>query len=628
MFQGSTAITLRAGVIAAALLRPAYATTIVVSNDSDVLNGNITSPAALIANPGSDGISLREAFRAIQDASGPHTITFDPALRGHTIRPAVVLNVVQNDIAILGITEPDGSPAITIDGSDATAIVMFIRASNVVVSHLRFVRTRPTFAISIRAGATGGSTIAPPHLDNIEITDNVFDNSALPNCNPCDAISLGMERQASNAEIDSVTIARNTVTDFTGNADGVLIVANGTSNLIHDIVVSDNRFVNTTFAVELVPAATSGSVIRAVQIVRNTFVGGVQPVNLNVFGSDARASTDNAIYGTWIASNVLANSRGPAIVLLGGATNAIGNRVTNTTIANNMIYGSTTFGGVAVIAGRTGGRLNRIDNVLVVNNTIYNNVGGGVLVNDDPERTSGANTHSGVVVLDSIVVGNPNSPTDSSRKDFAGLTAGQVSYSVVSQSGFGEGAGNITADPQFVNAAQGDFHLQPTSPAIDAGNSSGATLTDLEGNRRIDIPGVTNRGAGVVPFHDIGAFEFGSAPATAASVTVVASGPLTNRTIALTLTPPTTVLDQTGSVFVAVVPADAQRNAVSCDSISEAYSGRLDAELHIPVSADGNDFSGLVGAVVYAGYGIGPTPAAACTDMLNYSTIEAVYTIN
>jgi hypothetical protein len=46
-------------------------------------------------------------------------------------------------------------------------------------------------------------------------------------------------------------------------------------------------------------------------------------------------------------------------------------------------------------------------------------------------------------------------------------------------------AGNISADPRFV--ASGDFHLQSSSPSIDAGNSGAPSLpsTDLDGKPRI-----------------------------------------------------------------------------------------------------------------------------------------------
>jgi hypothetical protein len=60
------------------------------------------------------------------------------------------------------------------------------------------------------------------------------------------------------------------------------------------------------------------------------------------------------------------------------------------------------------------------------------------------------------------------------------------------------GAGNITQDPQFVDRANGDFHLASTSPCIDAGITQPWMIgtQDLDGNPRVS-------GASV----DIGAYE-------------------------------------------------------------------------------------------------------------------------
>jgi len=44
------------------------------------------------------------------------------------------------------------------------------------------------------------------------------------------------------------------------------------------------------------------------------------------------------------------------------------------------------------------------------------------------------------------------------------------------------GPGSISADPHFVNAAAGDYHLQPSSPCIDTGNPDPA-YNDPDGSR-------------------------------------------------------------------------------------------------------------------------------------------------
>ena len=71
--------------------------------------------------------------------------------------------------------------------------------------------------------------------------------------------------------------------------------------------------------------------------------------------------------------------------------------------------------------------------------------------------------------------------------------------------------GNISVNPEFINAAQGNYELNFNSPCIDSANGALAPLTDLTGAPRYNDPavliknGVTNVN-GVYP--DIGAYEF------------------------------------------------------------------------------------------------------------------------
>jgi len=58
---------------------PAAGETLTVSTTSEAVNGD-SSPAALIRNPGPDGISLVEATTAAESKTGYDTIAFDPSL--------------------------------------------------------------------------------------------------------------------------------------------------------------------------------------------------------------------------------------------------------------------------------------------------------------------------------------------------------------------------------------------------------------------------------------------------------------------------------------------------------------------------------------------------------------------
>ncbi|MGV3460441.1 MAG: choice-of-anchor Q domain-containing protein [Flavobacterium sp.] len=118
-----------------------------------------------------------------------------------------------------------------------------------------------------------------------------------------------------------------------------------------------------------------------------------------------------------------------------------------------------------------------------------------------------------VDIRNSIIFGN--SATKMIYKDGGGVV--QFAHSLVQGSGssqawdtaFGtNGGGNIDDDPLFTNAANGDFTLQPGSPAINTGNNSFVTsiTTDINGNARI-------YGSAV----DMGAYEFSGTSCTTPS---------------------------------------------------------------------------------------------------------------
>jgi hypothetical protein len=70
-----------------AVVTPRAGQVVVVTATADVVNGDVSSVAALNAKPGRDAISLREALEAADNTGGTATvyIMFNHALNGHTI---------------------------------------------------------------------------------------------------------------------------------------------------------------------------------------------------------------------------------------------------------------------------------------------------------------------------------------------------------------------------------------------------------------------------------------------------------------------------------------------------------------------------------------------------------------
>ncbi len=87
--------------------------------------------------------------------------------------------------------------------------------------------------------------------------------------------------------------------------------------------------------------------------------------------------------------------------------------------------------------------------------------------------------------------------------DLSGCSA---TYSCIEDGDGGEG--NISDDPCFVDAANGDYSLTSVSPCIDAADGDAAPATNINGQGRYDDPYTANTGTGDPNYVDMGAFEY------------------------------------------------------------------------------------------------------------------------
>ena len=102
-----------------------------------------------------------------------------------------------------------------------------------------------------------------------------------------------------------------------------------------------------------------------------------------------------------------------------------------------------------------GGMMFKRTTAQLVNNIISDNAGPGLAVEEDEGEGSS-------------VIGSYNDLVNNSGGNFSGM-----------DDFIGED-GNIEEDPDYVDAASGDFNLEPTSPCVDAGDPA---LRDPDGSR-------------------------------------------------------------------------------------------------------------------------------------------------
>jgi len=197
--------------------------------------------------------------------------------------------------------------------------------------------------------------------------------------------------------------------------------------------------------------------------------------------------------------------------------NSNGLTVTNCVFSNNS-------------AGNLGGAISCVSSNISISNCIFSgnssDMGGAVLCGScSPNITNctfsgnSASKEGGAVyctfstpLLNNCILWNNSAGTAGNEIYADAVSSCKLNYCCVDSTGYG-GSGTIDdsnncihSDPQFVNAAGGDYHLRDTSPCIDAGDNTyvpvGVT-TDLDGDQRI-VDG-NNDGVATV---DIGAYEY------------------------------------------------------------------------------------------------------------------------
>jgi hypothetical protein len=520
------------------LFTMAHSATISVTNNGDLVNGDTTSPEALFANPGQDGISLPEAMRAAISVSGPHTIIFDPSLKESTIILTSWLpNLNSSLITIDGDIDTDGEPDITIDGSGSTSSVGFrVLASDITIKGLAILNftsvgiqvfadnaqgwpliervtiqgnrvsagwagisiynwghnctirdivikgneLKDNGARGIEISAALGPSMHNNQITSVKITANSISN--IPGDNKIAIFITGASDQAStNNLISAVDIVENTIT---GHTFANLQISAGNErncldNRIENLLIERNMIEGSPVTMEFLGGVGIGALrnwISDMSIVKNNLIGG----GIQLVGAQGGDADQNGIEIVHIGQNSISGAAANGIFIIAGSDGAAYNTVTGTTIENNIITDNADAG---ILLHGAGNRTpnNLIENVVILNNTIVENGNewaGGININSN----SSTNIITGVKIINTILWNNAGN--DVVR---GSLTPDVVNCSILNDPRFIGINGNFYSFPSFADLNQKDFHIQKNSPCIDKGDSQTETLPDydFEGDSRI-----------------------------------------------------------------------------------------------------------------------------------------------
>ena len=403
---------------------------------------------------------------------------------------------LKDKVQILGA----GSDVATIDGGGNSSVVT---ALNVLPGTVLdgFTVTNGT-GTSIGVGSTAGGGIyidgGSPTISNNVIAGN-------------NVTSAGGGIYAISS---SPTIDQNIITNNNGGHNGGGIRTHNSS-----LILTGNTIINN--------AAWQGGAIEF-------------DAESSMFTVDANTIRDNQANGDfgggillWGGSGVVTNN-----IISGNESYTVGGGIFVTSlslpsnITNNIITGNTADdGGGGIYAQAWDSGMVTLTNNTISNN-FSNNYGGGLhafawhsdsivtIINNtitgNITNSDGGGIHArawdfGMVTLTNDIIWGNTAPTGQDIYIDEPTSQTIINYcdfaDIYPEAGWGDGIGNISANPMFVDPRNGDYHLQAGSSCIDAGINEGAPDSDFEGDHRpYDVPDVDNNGD--LPEFDIGADEY------------------------------------------------------------------------------------------------------------------------
>jgi len=379
---GALALTLVLGRTPVPTALASGPTEVLVTNASDLINGDLTQVAGLRAQPGPDGISLREAIEATNHDPGNHAIRFDSALAGTVILleqqlPALTGGGVDLD----GDIDADGSPDLTVRSDADAGTGLHVASSGNRIAGLRI----EGFELGAMIGPppeplVAGQTFADNTLSGLVMRD-VFDGidvsiGAADCTTPCASGNVWLNTTISGNSIeaeehgiffgiagDGDRVEGATVSDnrirVTGPGMGPGINAetagDSTGAQISDVLISGNVIEGSPDIGIQVGAGgnrAQGGVLEHVRIVDNRLRLEAQADEYCCIGITVEAGSDTAEMAI-----------GPPVRYLDD------NVVRDVVVSGNSIEGDMPVA-IEVQAGENGGSRNRIEGLVIEENIV------------------------------------------------------------------------------------------------------------------------------------------------------------------------------------------------------------------------------------------------------------------
>lgn len=404
-------------------------TVITVTSSSNVFDAVGTSVPGLLANPGPDGISLREALEFTNRDPGVYTIRFADHLVDATIDIEDQLPpLLGGNVIINGDITGDGRSNITIDGaffaissSGNTLHALTIQNNIKGVQFTPFSSTNTTFAnnvvsnLQIRDIDGKGISLSPGRGEPVSMTGNQWINTLIIG-NKIEAseggIIVELHFSAGN-RVEKTQIINNTIrTEGAEHGFGIHLSAGywagSDDNKIVDTLIANNTIEHgsSTHSVSVRVTAGNGgasrNIVNGVRIVGNRIImarpGDLGTINagIQLINGDSNTTLqdptyrpitypdDNIIRNVWIEDNIIEGWGRIGIDIKSGCGGARYNTVKDIFVLGNLLdidspgdppTGiSITAGSLDVLGGQSGMRVtspNEVSDITIQWNTIH-----------------------------------------------------------------------------------------------------------------------------------------------------------------------------------------------------------------------------------------------------------------